>query len=125
VTGFLVRLVVTAVALWVATALVGGLVLEAGSPTEQALTMLGVALVFGLLNAVIKPVLTVLTLPLFILTLGLITFVINALVLLLTGWVSDQLGLAFRVEGFGAALLGAVIVSLVSFALNLVLPDRS
>jgi putative membrane protein len=59
------------------------------------------------------------TLPLLIVTLGLFTFVLNALMLWLTGAVSDWLGLGFQVEGFGAAFLGAVVVSVVSFMLSL------
>lgn len=88
------------------------------------LALLAVAVVFGLVNGLIRPIVRLLTLPLFILTLGLFTFVVNALMLLLTSWLSERLDLPFRVHGFGAALLGAVIVSVVSFLLNVLLPDR-
>jgi putative membrane protein len=60
-----------------------------------------------------------LTLPLFILTLGLFTFVLNAVMLWLTGSISDTLGLGFHVAGFGAAFLGALVVTVVSFVLSL------
>lgn len=123
-TALIVRVIVNAVALGVATALVEGISIAQGELTEQVLTLLGVAIVFGLLNAFVKPLIKLLALPLFILTLGLITFVINAVMLLLTSWLSGELDLPFRVDGFGAALIGAIIVSLVSFAFNAVLPDR-
>lgn len=122
---FLIRIVATAVALAVTTALVSGITLEAdGTTADRALVLLGVALVFGLVNVLIRPIVRLLTLPLFVLTLGLFTFVVNALMLLLTSWASDQLDLPFHVDGFGPALLGAVVISVVSFLLNLLLPER-
>ena len=63
------------------------------------------------------------SLPLFVLTLGLFTFVVNALMLLLTAWIGDQFDLAFEVDGFWSALLGALIISVVTFLLNVLLPD--
>jgi putative membrane protein len=86
-------------------------------------TLLVVALVFGLVNFLVKPVVKVLTFPLFILTLGLITLVVNALMLLLTSWLADKLNLSFHVEGFWTAVVGGLIISVVSWALNVVLPD--
>ncbi len=121
----LVRILVNAAALAVAAALVGGITLGQDSTTgRRVLALLAVAVVFGLVNGLIRPIVRLLTLPLFILTLGLFTFVVNALMLLLTSWLSERLDLPFRVHGFGAALLGAVIVSVVSFLLNVLLPDR-
>jgi putative membrane protein len=78
-----------------------------------------VALVFGVLNASVRPILTIVTLPLLIVTLGLFTFVLNAVMLWLTSGVSDALGLGFHVDGFVAAFLGALVVSVVSFMLSL------
>ncbi|WP_030802038.1 phage holin family protein, partial [Streptomyces sp. NRRL F-3273] len=72
----------------------------------------------------VKPVVKLLTLPLFILTLGLITLVVNALMLMLTSWLADVVGLNFHVEGFWTAVLGGLIISVVSWALNVVLPDE-
>jgi putative membrane protein len=83
-----------------------------------------VAVIFGLVNAVIRPVVRLLALPLYLLTLGLITFVINALMLLLTSWLSGQTALQFGVDGFGTALLASLVVTVVSWVLNLVLPGR-
>jgi putative membrane protein len=81
-------------------------------------TLLIVALIFGLVNAVIRPLLILLSLPLEILTLGLFIFVINAFMLLLTSWIAQAIGLGFRVDKFFAALLGALIISVVSFILS-------
>jgi putative membrane protein len=120
---FLARIVVNAVVLWLCTVLVEGVVLEGGSATARIVTLLVVALIFGILNAVLRPVLKLLTLPLFLLTLGLFTFVLNAVMLLLTSYVAGLFDLPFRVDGFEAALFAAIIVSLVSFVANLILPD--
>lgn len=97
--------------------------LTGGSTGEKTLTLIVVALVFGLVNMVVKPIVQVLTFPLFILTLGLFTLVVNALMLLLTSWVADKLDLSFHVDGFWTAVLGGLIVSIVSWALNAFLPD--
>lgn len=118
----LVRVVVSAVALWVASELVTGVTVGGATGQDRAVTLLLVAMIFGLVNAVIRPVVRLLALPLYVLTLGLITFVINALMLLLTAWLSRQTTLEFAVDGFGTALLAALVVTVVSWALNLVLP---
>jgi putative membrane protein len=111
----LLRLLINALALLVAAWLVPGIRLGAAGRHP---TLLLVALIFGLVNAVIRPLVILLSLPLEIVTLGLFTFVINALMLLLTSWIAQGMGLGFRVDGFLAALLGALIVSVVSFALS-------
>jgi len=77
-----------------------------------------VALIFGVVNAVIRSILILLSLPLEILALGLFIFVINAFMLLLTSWIAQGLGFGFRVDRFLAALLGALIISIVSFILS-------
>ena len=117
--GLIVRLVVNALALWVATAVVPGL-----GFSGTWVSMLGVALVFGLVNALVRPALTMLTCPLVLLTLGLFTLVINALMLMLTGWLSERMGLGFTVDGFWAAFLGAIVVSVVSVAATLMLGKK-
>jgi putative membrane protein len=108
------RLLINAAALWAATRIIPGI-----SFNGEWSTLIVVALIFGMLNASVRPLLWFMTLPLLIVTLGLFTFVLNALMLWLTGAVSDWLGLGFQVEGFGAAFLGAVVVSVVSFMLSL------
>ena len=110
----LLRLLINSAALWVATRIVNGI-----SFTGDIPTLLGVALVFGVLNAVLRPILMVLTIPFLIITLGLFTFVLNAVMLLITSAASDALGLEFHVAGFGSAFLGALVVSIVSFALSM------
>jgi len=114
---FLIRWFINAVALWVAVRLVG---IEAST---DLITIAGVALIFGLVNALIGPILRFLTCPLIILTLGLFTLVINALMLLLTSWVAGQLGLVFQVTDFWQAFIGALIISVVSFVLSLVIRE--
>jgi putative membrane protein len=111
---FLTRLVINAVALWVAVQWVGGITYE-GDWLGLAL----VALIFGLVNAFIKPVLRFLACPLIILTLGLFTLVINAFMLLLTSALAVGLNLGFHVADFGAAFWGGLIVSIVSVILSL------
>ena len=120
----IVRLLAGAVALAVAAGLIGGISVGPGTTGERVLTLLAVAVIFGLVNAIVRPIVRLISLPLFILTLGLFTFVVNALMLLLTAWIGDQFDLAFEVDGFWSALLGALVVSVVSFVLNVLLPDK-
>jgi len=115
---FLIRLLVTAASLWAAVELVPGIAHEGDWPG-----LLGVALVFGVVNAVVRPVLALLTCPLVLLTLGLFIFVLNAAMLALTAAIATSLGLDFTVTGFGAALLGALVVSIVSAILNIFVAD--
>jgi putative membrane protein len=118
--GFLIRLLVNAAALWVATRVVPG-VTYAG----ELLPFLGVALVFGIVNAFIRPVAKLLALPLIIVTLGVFAFIVNGLMLWLTSSVSTALGLGFHVSGFWAALFGSLVVSLVSTMLWMFVQDDS
>jgi putative membrane protein len=121
----LIWVVVNALALAAAAGLLTGITLTGQTDTERAVALVLVALVFGVVNAVVRPVVKVLSLPFIILTLGLLIFVINALMLLLTSWLSGQLGLGFHVTGFWTAVVGAVIVAVTTWVLELVLPgDR-
>src|SRR6476646_10369167 len=106
---FVIRLLVNAAALYVATKLVPGV-----DYTGGWVTFLGVALLFGFVNAFIRPVAKVLTFPIIIVTLGIFSLVVNGLMLWLTSSLSAALGLGFHVSGFWAAFFGALIVSLVS-----------
>jgi putative membrane protein len=119
---FLIRLLVNAAALWVATRVVPGVSFDGGT-----LPFLGVALVFGVINAVIRPVLKILTFPLILVTLGLFALVVNGLMLWLTSSLSASLGLGFHVSGFWPAFWGAIVVSLTSLVLSLIIrePSRS
>ena len=118
----LLRLIINAAALWVAAALVPGIRFAAEGPTPIG-SLLLVAFIFGLVNAIIKPVLALATCPFYLLTLGLFTFVVNALMLMLTSWLA---GPRFVVDGFWAALLGSIIISLISTLLSafLIEPER-
>jgi len=118
----LLRIVVNAVALWVASEVISGITVGGATGQDRAITLLLVAVIFGLVNALIRPVVRLIALPLYVLTLGLITFVINALMLLLTSWLSQQTTLEFAVDGFVTALLAAFVVTVVSWVLNLILP---
>jgi putative membrane protein len=118
---FLIRLLVNAAALYVATQIVPGV-----TYTGEWLPFLGVALLFGIVNAFVRPVTWILTFPFIIVTLGLFLLVINALMLWLTSRLSAALGLGFHVAGFWPALLGALVVSIVGMLLNALLkPSRS
>ncbi len=123
----LLRLAISAVGLLITAWIVPGFHLRVagGHPRPDDWIALGiVALVFGAVNVVIRPVVLLLALPLQIVTLGLFTYVVNALMLLLTSWIAQGMGLGFRVDGFVPALLGALIISLVSFALSHILWGR-
>ena len=116
----LLRLLINAAALWVATRVVPGI-----SFTGDWRLLLVVALVFGVLNVLVRPILMLLTFPILLVTLGLFTFILNAIMLWLTSAVSSALGLGFHVADFWAAFLGALVVSVVSFGLSLFLmPPR-
>lgn len=119
---FLLRIAVAAAALAAAAWLLDGIAFT--SSDNEALTVLGVALIFGLVNAIVAPVVKLFSLPFIILTLGLLLWVINALMLMLTSWIADGLGLGFRVDGFGTALLGALIISVVTAILGSLVDDR-
>jgi putative membrane protein len=121
---FLVKTIANAGALAVAVWLLDKITLTGGSTGKKVWTLILVALVFGLVNWLVKPVVKLLTFPLFILTLGLFTLIVNALMLLLTSWLADVLDLSFHVEGFWTAVLGGLIISIVSWALAMVLPDE-
>jgi putative membrane protein len=120
---FIVKTLANAGALGVAIWLIKDITLSGGSTAHKVLTLILVALVFGVVNWLVKPVVKVLSFPLFILTLGLITLVVNALMLLLTSWLAGRLSLDFHVSGFWTAVVGALIVSIVSWALHVALPD--
>lgn len=120
---FLIWVVVNALALAVAAWLIEGIRVEGRSTEEQAITLIVVALIFGVVNAVVEPIVKLLSLPFIILTLGLFLIVINAGMLLLTSWISGELGRRFEVEGFWTAVLGAIVITISTWILEAVLPD--
>ncbi|MFE7273285.1 phage holin family protein [Streptomyces sp. NPDC057623] len=120
---FVVKTIANAGALAVAVWLIDKITLTGDSTGKKIGTLLLVALLFGLVNFVVKPIVKLLSLPLLILTLGLFTLIVNALMLLLTSWLADKFDLSFHVEGFWTAVLGGLIISIVSWALHVALPD--
>lgn len=111
--GFVLRILVNAVTIGLAAYLVPGITVEGAVPAVVG------GLVLGLVNALVRPVLLLLTLPLTLLTLGLFIFVLNALCL----WLSSALVPGFTITGFGAAFLGALVISIVSWVLTAFLSD--
>lgn len=116
--GLIIRILVTGVAVWVAALIVPGVQLEDADVGGQVVTVLLVAAIFGVVNGVLGSVLRLLTLPLTILTLGLFSLVVNALLFWLTAAIAGALDLPFAVTGFLAALLGAIVVSIVRIGLS-------
>ncbi len=116
----IIRILITMAALWVASRWVTGI-----STDGSVLALAGVALVFGVVNAFVRPILTLLSLPVVIFTLGIFLLVINALMLMLTSALSNSLGLGFHVAGFVPALIGSIVISIVSTVLSMLLPDES
>jgi putative membrane protein len=111
----LIRWAINAIAIWAAIELVPGI-----EHTGTGASLLIIALVFGLVNALIRPLLTLLTCPLIILTLGLFVLVVNALMLGLTAWLVPSL----TVDGFWHAFLGALVISLVSSFISMLIKDE-
>src|SRR3954465_3593453 len=111
--------ILNAAALWVAAAIIPGLDFT-GGPGRLLL----VAAVFGIVNSTLRPLLTILTCPLIILTLGLFTFIINAVMLMVTGWLSESWNLGFTVSGFWAAVFGGLVVGLVSMMLSVGVKEK-
>jgi len=110
----LIRVAINALALWAAAGIIDGISLQ-----EGFWKVLLVAVIFGIVNAVLKPLLVVLSIPFIVVTLGIALIVINALMLLITDYFTASL----TVDDFGAALLGAIVISVVSWTAGRLLPD--
>ena len=122
--GILIRLVISAVSLWIATLVIDGIELNTDSVPKKIGTLLAVAVIFGIINAVLRPIIKVIGCGLYVLTLGLISIVVNALLFLLTSWIAGKLDLPFHVDNFWpSAVLGALLVGVVSWLLNMLVPD--
>jgi putative membrane protein len=116
----LLRLVVNAIALWVAIKVVPGI-----EHTGSAGSLLMIALIFGLVNALVRPFLLLLTCPFILLTMGLFILVVNTIMLALTEWLAgpDVLNLGLTINGFWPTFFGALIISVVSGVINLLVHD--
>ncbi|GAA4397789.1 phage holin family protein [Ornithinibacter aureus] len=124
---FLIRVGVNGVALWVAALVLPGINLAEGDVGwgRKLWTIFFVAVIFGVVNAIIKPIAQLLSLPFIVLTLGLFIFIVNAFMLQLTEWVSGWLDLSFSIDQFfWDAIFGAIVITLVSWVLNVVLPEN-
>ena len=109
----ILRILINAVAVWAASHVIRGI-----TPLDQLSSVLLVAVILGVVNALIKPVFKLITCPVEILTLGLFTLVINAAMLGLTAWIAGELSIPFAIDGFIAACLGALVISIISWVLT-------
>jgi len=124
--GILIRLVITAVSLWIATLVINGISLSTTSVPGKIGTLLAVAVIFGIVNAVLRPIIKAIGCGLYVLTLGLIALIVNGLLFMLTSWIAGKLDLPFHVDHFWpSAVLGALLVGVVSWLLNMLVPDGS
>jgi putative membrane protein len=122
--GILIRLVITAVAVWISTLLIDGIQLTAEAVPAKIGTLLAVAVIFGIVNAILRPIIKTVGCVFYILTLGLIAIVVNGLLFMLTSWIAGRFDLPFHVDSFWpSAVLGALLVGIVSWVLNLLVPD--
>ncbi|MCU1545515.1 MAG: hypothetical protein JWP30_615 [Homoserinimonas sp.] len=121
---FVIRLFINAVALWLTTLIVAGVQVVAYPPQDNiawVLTYLMVALIFGIVNGFIGNFIRIVAFPLYILTLGLIALVVNSLLLMLVGWISEIIGFGLVVDGFWWGVIGALVLSLISWLIGIVL----
>ncbi|GEM86597.1 membrane protein [Meiothermus granaticius NBRC 107808] len=114
--GFLLRLLLNTLALWLVAQLYGGVYFAPGSGLGDYLLA---GLIFGIANAIVRPILLLLTLPINLLSLGLFTLVINAVILILVSFFTS-----LEVRGFGGAFIGAIVLSIIGFVLNLLFEPR-
>jgi len=124
--GIIIRLLITAVSLWVATLVIDGIQLNTESVPGKVGTLLAVAVIFGVVNAILRPIIKTIGCGFYVLTLGLIAIVVNGLLFMLTSWIAGRFDLPFHVDGFWpSAVLGALLVGIVSWVLNALVPDSS
>lgn len=117
-TRLLLRWVVNAIALWAAIELVPGI-----HHDGTATSLLLIALIFGLVNALVRPLIVLLTCPLIVVTMGLFILIVNTIMLALTEWLSGIFDLGLTIDGFWPTFLGALVISVVSAVINLLVKD--
>jgi putative membrane protein len=120
---FILRLVISAVALALASWVLSGVSITTDSTGKKAGTLLAVALIFGVVNAILKPIVKAVGCGAYVLTFGLIALVVNGFLFWLTGLIASHIGLPFEVHGAWTSILGALIVGIVSWLLGVVIPD--
>ena len=118
--GVVIKVLVNAAALWVAVTVLDGFGFDFDDDGTVA-AFLGIALIMGVVNVVVRPLLAIISFPLVILTLGLFLLVVNAIALSIVLWISDAFELGLRSDGFGWTILAALVISVVSWVLELVL----
>jgi len=122
---FVLRVLVSAFAIWITSLVVGGFEIVGGDTTGATVVVLVVvAFILAVVNAGVKPIVAVLSFPLYILTLGLFTLVVNALMLLLTAWITGHTDWGLRIDGFWTAVWSALILSIVSFFTSIAIGRR-
>ena len=122
--GYVIRLVINALALWITTLLISGVQITTDSTGKKIGTILLVAAIFGLINSIIRPIVKTIGCAFYVLTLGLIAIIVNGALLLLTSAIAGGIGLPFHVENFWpSAILGALIMGVVSWLLSMVVKD--
>lgn len=117
---FLIKVLITAVAVWVATIFIPGIHLHTHTTTGKILTLVVVALIFGVINAVLKPIAKAIGCLAYAVTFGLIAIVVNGLLFWLTSYVAGKLKVPFHITGFVPAVLGALLVGIVVWVFSLI-----
>ena len=116
----LIKLVITAVAVWIATIVVPGIHVHTHSTIHKIETLVAVAIIFAIINAILKPIVHAIGCWAYAITFGLIAIVVNGLLFWLTSWVAGKLHVPFHITGFVAAVLGALLVGIVVWLLDLI-----
>lgn len=118
---FLLRVVFTAIAIWLVTLFVGGVhIVSYGEEWWQiALTTLGVALVFAIVNATVGNLIRIVAFPLYILTLGIVALFVNAFLLMIVHWISNAVGVGLQVDGFWWGMLAAVCIAFLTWLITI------
>lgn len=118
---FVLRWLATSGAIAIVAWLLPGI--SSGTGTNGVITVVIAAAILGLVNTLVKPVLKIMSCPLILLTLGLFLFVINAAMLMLTAWLTRATGYPLIVSGWATALVGSILITIVTWLLSLFIPD--
>lgn len=123
---FILKVLVSAFALWLTTLIVSGVRVVPYEDTDIAtvLTYLLIALIFGIVNATVGTFIRIVAFPLYVLTLGLISFIVNALLLLIVDWLSGLMGFGLEIDGFWWGVLAALVLGLISWLIGLVVRPK-